>query len=78
LKSVICHKEEELTSIKNQLFHCEKALKDRDDWMTYRRSLCDSTKKKEMAVGNALLDEQATRIDDKSKPSLAKLVSPPT
>jgi hypothetical protein len=78
LKAIVSRKEEELTSIKNQLFHCEKALKDRDDWMTYRRSLCDATKKKDIAVGNALLDEQATRIDDKSKPSLAKLVTPPT
>lgn len=71
-------KDEELASVKNQLFCCEKALKDRDDWMTYRRSLCDSTKKKDILAANALLDEQATRINDKSKASISKLVTAPT
>jgi len=55
LKGVISRREEELRNIKNQLLQCERSLKDRDDWLTYKRSLCDATKKKNAVISNDIL-----------------------
>jgi hypothetical protein len=55
---------------------CERALKDRENWQTYKRSLCDSTKKKNTTSNDVLLDEEPTRHEEGNKLPTVKPVNP--